>query len=131
MAKGLDPNRLREYVMRRGGGAERELNARGGRIVRRAQQLTSNQMVNVQSGQLRSSIKHEIKHFPTTMSLYVGSNVEYAKYVHDGTSPHVIRARPGGVLAFPKGGRTVFATYVNHPGTSPRPFLTTAMRETR
>ena len=50
---------------RHGGGVERELDARGLRIVRQAQQLTSNQMVNVQSGRLRASISHEIRHFPT------------------------------------------------------------------
>lgn len=51
--------------------------------------------------------------------------VEYALDVHDGTGPHVIRPRdPNGVLRFTGAdGGIVYAKYVNHPGTRPRPFL--------
>ena len=46
-----------------------------------------------------------------------------------GTAPHVITPKaPGGVLVFTgRDGSTVYAAYVNHPGTRPRPFLRPAM----
>ena len=78
-------------------------------------------MVNVQSGQLRASISHEIKHFPTTMSLYVVTDVDYAKYVHDGTA-RTHPSRPGGVLAFPWKGQYVVFGMCNIPAP-PSPFL--------
>lgn len=49
-------------------------------------------------------------------------DVDYGSFVTMGTRPHVIRARPGGVLRFEVGGKTVFATKVNHPGTGPNDF---------
>jgi hypothetical protein len=61
----------------------------------------------------------------------VGSDVEYAAYVHDGTRPHVIRPKaPNRVLAW--GGRppTRFAAFVRHPGTQARPFLRKALEDT-
>jgi hypothetical protein len=46
---------------------------------------------------------------------------DYALFVHEPTKPHVIRGNP--VLAFAHGGTTVFARYVNHPGTKGNPFI--------
>lgn len=46
---------------------------------------------------------------------------DYALFVHQPTRPHVIRGNP--VLAFAHGGATVFARYVNHPGTPGNPFI--------
>lgn len=56
---------------------------------------------------------------------HVQNLVEYALDVHDGTGPHRIEPRdPGGVLRFTGAdGGIVYAKYVNHPGTRPRPFL--------
>jgi hypothetical protein len=59
----------------------------------------------------------------------VGSDVEYAQMVHDGTRPHVIRPRNAQVLRFRVGGQVVFARVVNHPGTRAQPFLDRALRE--
>ncbi len=36
--------------------------------------------------------------------------------LEDDMPPHVIEAKPGGVLAFVANGQTVFASRVNHPG---------------
>lgn len=42
----------------------------------------------------------------------------HAVYVDEGTKPHVIRPKNGKYLVFPgRGGSTVFAREVNHPGT--------------
>lgn len=57
----------------------------------------------------------------------IGPNVPYADFVELGTKPHLIRAKPGGVLAFEIGGQKIFAKYVNHPGTKPNPFVKRAL----
>lgn len=53
-------------------------------------------------------------------------------YVIKGTRPHAIRRgkawRGQKVLKFTVGGRTVFARWVNHPGTKKNDFLTKALR---
>jgi hypothetical protein len=88
--------------------------------------------VPVRTGALGRSIGEDAQHFsgPLHISGGVhagGAQADYALYVHEGTRRHVIRPRnPGGVLAFPSGGRTVFARSVNHPGTRARPFLRNA-----
>jgi len=51
-------------------------------------------------------------------------DTDYAEYVSGGTRPHVIRPRTAKVLRFTIGGRTVYATKVNHPGTRPNDFWT-------
>lgn len=59
----------------------------------------------------------------------VGTNVDYAVMVHDGTRPHVIRPVRKQALKFTIGGQVVFAKVVHHPGTRARPFLDRALRE--
>ncbi len=83
----------------------------------------------------------------------VESTDEIAYYYHSGTRPHTIRPRPERVAAyraarqahaaakskgkaprppmlkFTVGGRTVFATSVNHPGTKPHPYVEAGGRD--
>jgi hypothetical protein len=82
----------------------------------------------VRSGRLKAAIRKEpgTGHGPFLVQAGVSCDVPYAKFVHDGTQPHVIRARNASVLAFQVGGRKVFARSVRHPGTRPNPFLRTA-----
>lgn len=47
----------------------------------------------------------------------------YALDVHQGTPPHRIEPVRARALRFEVAGEVVFAAYVNHPGTRPRPFL--------
>jgi hypothetical protein len=122
----LDPDKLRRYVGRRGGGTEREMNQKGIKITNAARALCSNDMVNVRTGVLRSSIKHELVHRESgNITLHVGSNVDYALIVHEGRGP--VFAKPGGVL-----GPMPGIGYRKWVGpAAPRPFLTTAMRSVR
>lgn len=50
----------------------------------------------------------------------VGTNVEYAKYLQNGTSAHIIKTRSASILS---DGSTVFGKQVQHPGIKARPFL--------
>lgn len=56
----------------------------------------------------------------------VVAGASYARFVENGTRPHVIEGSP---LAFRVNGATVFASRVNHPGTSPMPFMFEAEKQ--
>lgn len=96
--------------------------------------------VLVRTGKTRNSITHVVS--DDGMNGSVGSNDPNAARIEFGTGPHVIEARPGGVLVFPgnarqsiKSRRTttskVFTKRVNHPGTRAHPFLLPAFEEER
>jgi hypothetical protein len=62
----------------------------------------------------------------------VTASAQHAKFVHEGTRPHLIRVRPGKkTLKFfwLKVGQVVYPVQVRHPGTKPNPFLTRAMHK--
>lgn len=73
------------------------------------------------TGNLKSSIDFNIT--KEGLGGEVFASAEYAPDVEFGTQPHKIQAKNGGVLAFKKNGKTVFAKSVNHPGTAAQPFL--------
>lgn len=105
--------------------SRRELEIAARQVVNRAKVLAP-----VDTGRLRASIRVESRRTFTFRSVFtVGSDVEYAAMVNDGTRPHVIRPRNAQVLRFRVGGRVVFAKVVNHPGTRARPFLDRALQE--
>lgn len=84
----------------------------------------------VRTGRLRSSIRAEPpRFFSLRGSVTVGSDLEYAAAVNDGTRPHVIRPRRAKVLRFSVGGQVVFARLVNHPGTKGTKFLDKALED--
>lgn len=118
----LDRADLRRAIR---GASRRELREASRLVVNRAKVLAP-----VDTGRLRASIRADPPRLLTLRpSVTVGTDVEYASWVHDGTRPHVIRPRRAQVLRFQVGGRTVFARVVNHPGTRARPFLDRALRE--
>jgi len=95
------------------------------RVVNRAKVLAP-----VDTGRLRASIRMEARRTFTLKTVWtIGSDVDYAPYVNDGTQPHTIRPKNGQVLRFRVGGRVVYARMVNHPGTRPNPFLDRALRD--
>lgn len=84
----------------------------------------------VGTGRLRSSIRLERRStFGLRQRWTVGSDVEYAPMVNDGTKPHIIRPKRANALRFKVGGKTVFAKVVHHPGTRARPFLDRALTD--
>lgn len=112
-----------------------ELSDQTGRILaRKAASITrriatqAKQNVPVRTGNLGRSIEPDPITFagPFRVETGVTAHANYARYVHDGTAPHVIRPRQARALRFQMGSRTVFAASVNHPGTRARPFLRNA-----
>ena len=53
----------------------------------------------------------------------------YAMYVDQGTRPHMIFPRYAKALKFEVAGQTIFAKYVNHPGTTGYHFIEKTVEE--
>jgi phage gpG-like protein len=79
---------------------------------------TANNAPAIDSGKLVGSF--EVK--SSRRAVEVGTNVVYAKFLENGTSPHQIKAVRKKGLSEGKGG-IYFGPLVNHPGIKPRPFL--------
>lgn len=113
-----------EYLLRsQNGPIGRDLKQRGLRVLAGAKS-----QVGVQTGALRASL--HMRHFSDTRGQYVrvGSNLNYAKLHHEGTSPHIIKPRRAHMLRFQTKGQIVFAHVVKHPGTKPNRYLTDNLR---
>jgi hypothetical protein len=98
-------------------------------IHRRAQRVRSAAIVQAgkKTNALRSDMK--VKWMPSSSSgdlrIQVGSDVRHAQAHHEGTRPHIIRARNAKALRFiNSAGEVVFAQSVHHPGTRPNRYLT-------
>lgn len=114
-------------LAKRGGMVDRYVRGKASEIASVARRI-----VPVRSGVLRGSIRVQQSRDVGgrfAAGYDVAANAAYARFVHDGTKPHVIVPRNASVLAFQVGGTTVFARRVNHPGTKAQPFLTNAARE--
>lgn len=98
------------------------------RLVRAVQsetQAIANRATPVDTGRLRGA--NELTPIVVQGEKVVGgveNKTKYAMFVHEGTKPHVIVPRRRKVLAWvPRGGNTVFARRVEHPGTKAQPWL--------
>lgn len=80
-------------------------------------------------GTLRDSIVKRVVDIDGSPAVLVGSEDPIALWHHEGTQPHVIRARRAPMLVFfwPRVGRVVAFPRVNHPGTQPNRFLSNAL----
>lgn len=74
------------------------------------------------AGRLRDSIRYERNTTSGGVTLSFTAYVPYAKYVIEGTPPHLIRARAARYLHWKDGSGDHFAKQVNHPGTRPNDF---------
>lgn len=88
----------------------------------------------LKTGALKGSISSFFTYHGTELEARVGANptggtVGYALYHHEGTVPHIIRAKPGSNLRYVSRGRVRFSPSVKHPGTKPNPYLTRWLRE--
>jgi phage gpG-like protein len=98
----------------------RDIDRRGSRVLQAARGD-----VGVRTGQLRGNLHKEWFTRPSgDVGQRVGSNVPYAHLHHDGTRPHIIRARRVPLLRYVnRQGNVVFARSVMHPGTQPNRYL--------
>lgn len=82
----------------------------------------------VRTGLLRKSLaqrnsRGNVSYVSASGEIKVGTNLPYAKYMQEGTRPHVIKPKNKKRLSFITVNGRVTAKSVNHPGTPPRPFI--------
>jgi hypothetical protein len=135
----LDESALRSLLTSPEGPVYRDLQVQTNRVRNRAISLCP-----VNNGRLRASIAQEIRLESTGLVGRVGTNVEYALYVHEGTGiygpnrrPYEIKPRSKKALAFiwkgaptppnGRGGKHVYKR-VRVKGTRPKPFLRDALQ---
>jgi hypothetical protein len=75
------------------------------------------------TGALKSSISVTQSRELYGQSAKIGSSLSYALLHHEGSRPHLINGRNGGMLRFTSRGRVVYARQVMHPGTKPNKYL--------
>lgn len=121
----LDPEALNRLLRSPDGPVARDLLRRGHAVENRAKGLCP-----VKTGRLRASITTQLVSTTVGPAVIVGTNVEYGRYVHDGTGlygpNHARIVRPGGgVMRWVSGGKPVFARSTQ--GMPGRPFLKDAL----
>ena len=84
----------------------------------------------VRTGRLRSSGRMDVTITTVGPTGKVTFPVSYARFVHEGTRAHIIRAKKKKALKFKgAGGGFIYRKQVRHPGTKARPFVEDALRE--
>lgn len=84
------------------------------------------------TGRLRQSITGIVaKTGPVMTSGAVGSDLDYALWVHEGTKPRTILPKDGHefMVFTTAGGRKVYTNKINYPGSKANPFLRRALEE--
>ena len=109
-----------DYIAKQNGGDfGRFLASRAAAIV-----IAAKVQAPVKTGMLKASIRvHSHTRTSYGQAVKVGSDLSYALYVHEGTRPHVIIAKPGKMLRFTSKGRVVYSREVVHPGIKPNRYL--------
>ena len=107
-------------------------NVIGSELKRRANRVrdAAKRQVPVKTGRLKRSLRvYNPSRYGQGQTLRIGTSVPYAKYVHNGTKPHMIYPKRKMVLKFRSGsvigtsGGEVFARQVHHRGTKANRFL--------
>jgi len=125
----IDPVRLAEFMRSPQGPVYRLMIQDGEKV-----KVEAKRLVGVKTGNLRDHIVKRVVEERGLPAVIVGvDKVPYAFWHHQGTEPHVIRAKNAPLLVFfwKKVGRVVAFKQVNHPGTKPNPFLVNALRVLR
>jgi hypothetical protein len=136
----IDPAKLAEFLRSPNGPAVRVLMEAGQRVKADAQRRVgvyrppdaySASHRQRRPGTLRDSIVTRLvaDPGPVGVAVLVGSEDPIALWHHEGTQPHLIRARnkPRLVFFWPQVGHVVAFKQVNHPGTKPNRYLTDAL----
>jgi hypothetical protein len=127
----IDAGAVNQLLHSSSGVVVREMVKRGKKVETLAKRLCP-----VDHGRLRSDIHLDVVTRGSVTGVRIGSSLDYALYVHEGTGIYGPRGRPilpksGRFLVFtPRGGsKIVFAKSVR--GTPGKPFLTEALAAAR
>jgi hypothetical protein len=121
----INPSEMRAVV---NAFARRDAERVADQTIERARILAGTRF-NVQTGRYRNGFQKRSKFTARGPGWEVFNPVSYAPYLEEGTKPHIIRPKTKKALRFKVGGRTVFAAFVNHPGTKAGHVLTDAVRQ--
>lgn len=116
------------------------LNGRHGPVIRDLARRTlrvqngAKRRCPVNKGRLRSSIRQELRRDGRGYLGYVGTDVDYALAVHNGTQAHEVGSTrgPGTAIKFVAGGETIFVSFPNTvtiPARAGKPFLKDALND--
>lgn len=119
----IDPVKLAKFVNSPQGPIFRETVKRATKV-----QVRAKGYVRKRSRKLERSIVKRVVAGPTPTVL-VGSAEGHALVEHDGSKAHLIEPRDASVLRFEVGGVVVYATRVNHPGTTGSKYLERAAKD--
>lgn len=92
-------------------------------------EATSKRDCPVDYGQLRASITHKVETGTNEIVGYVGSNVEYAAYVHEGTGVYAKNGNGRQTPWFYKDRKT--GKMIRTIGQKPKQFIKDAMKENK
>lgn len=84
---------------------------------------------NVRTGRMVGSIEVTFRLDSMGPVGRVGTDVSYARFVHEGTKPHIIYPNGAKALRYVGSNGVVFARKVNHPGYGGNPFLRDALQD--
>jgi len=105
-------------------GVRRAMLLRGVAVQTAAKQRLNEAPRRIDTGRLRNSIQIQEVQKRGVIGVRVGTNVDYALVIHNGSRPHIILPRNASVLSWVGPTGRVFAARVNHPGFPANPFLT-------
>jgi hypothetical protein len=125
----IEPARLAAFIRDGNGPVVRRMLLDGDKVKIEAKRLAGHKTGNLAN----HIVKRVVEEGGKPVVLVGVEGVKYALFHHEGTQPHIIRARraPRLVFYWPKAGRVVAFPQVNHPGTKPNRFLTNALRVLR
>lgn len=120
----FDGAKMEELLRGRDGPVNRYLMGRA-EIVKRAAVMQCNK----RTGKLSKSIVKRSEYVGTELGIRIKAAQPYSVYVHEGTKPHVIKAKNKPYLVFfwangPTGAHVYRMKQVNHPGYAGNRFLT-------
>lgn len=93
-------------------------------------QIAAERFVRVRTGTLLATIRKNrgfTKQGPWVEVQAGRPGMRYTMVEHDGSPPHIIRARRAKSLRFMVGGQVIFRKQVRHPGTTGTKFLERAL----
>jgi len=108
-----------DYVLKQEYGTVGKFLKAGARSVVVAAKLQA----GAKTGALKTSIHYTHERASYGQVVKIGSPLPYAAAHHEGTRPHVITGRNGGMLRFTSRNRVIYTRAVMHPGTRPNKYL--------
>lgn len=131
----FDAAQVRKILSDPRGGVARDLVRRGIRVASQAKRELASSPKRIDTGRLRTSITQQLGSYNRMPLVRVGTNVKYARFVHDGTGLYgprhaVIKPKQAKVLRWTKRDGTVrYAKFIR--GMAPNPFLKKALKAAR